>query len=93
MIRVCIINSPTVPGIWLKKLLDNQGFKTTIGPPIQECDVILAESLIVDANIKVPVVVYTKQKDLGHVITEAVVAKTFQPIHDSIHECLDICKR
>jgi hypothetical protein len=92
MIRVCILDSPTVPGAVLKELLDNLGFSTCIGPPIQECDAILSDSLIVDANIHVPVVVYTKQENLRHVITEAVVAERFKPLTDTVQECLDLCK-
>jgi len=92
MIRVCILESPNVPGEALKELLDNLGFQASIGPPITECDVILAESLVVGAGINVPVVLYTKQENLRQVITEAVVAEQFKPVHDSIHECLDLCK-
>lgn len=93
MIRVCILESPNIPGQALRELLDSLGFHASIGPPITECDVILAESLVVGAGINVPIILYTKQEDLRHVITEAVVTERFKPLNDQITECLDICKK
>lgn len=93
MIRVCILDSPNVPGEILKELLNSLGFEVSIGPPLKECDVILAESIVVGAGINVPVVLYTKQEDLRHAITEAVVAERFKPLNDTIGECLNICKK
>ncbi len=90
MIRVCIL---AVPGEPIKELLDNLGFQASIGPPIENCDVILADSLVMGAGINVPVVLYTKQEDLPHAITEAVVAEQFKPLTDSIQECLNISKK
>ena len=87
MIRVCILDSPNVPGKALKELLESLGFHTSVGPPIAECDVILAENLVVGAGINVPVVLYTKQENLRHVITEAVVAERFKPLNNQINEC------
>ena len=91
MIRVCILNSPTVPGVELQELLDNLGFQTSIGPPIVECDVILADSKVADA--KAPTVIYTKQDNLRHVLVEAVVAERFRPLNNVIVEGLDLCKK
>lgn len=93
MIRVCILDSANVPGALLKELLDSQGFETHIGPPVNDCDVILAESLVFGSGINVPVVIYTKQEDLRHILTEAVIAERFKPVHDTINECLDIVKK
>lgn len=93
MIRVCILESPNVPGQAIKELLDSLGFQASVGPPLVECDVILAETLVIGAGINVPVVLYTKQENLRDVITKAVVAEQFKPLHDQIIECLDLCKK
>jgi len=93
MILVCIVASPNIPAAELKELLEASGCRAYIGPPINDCDVVLADDPNIATGLDVPVVVYSKQENIRRVLSEAVVAKRFQPLKSTIDECLDLCKK
>lgn len=88
MIRVCLIDSPTVPARFVKKLLEGPGLEVTVGSVdnLCPCDVVVADH---ELNAGVPTVVYTKQLDLRKEVITASVAGMYQPLHDSINAALE----
>ncbi len=84
MIRVCLIDMPGAK--FIKKLLGDfelvdQG---------TECDVVVSDRPLCT---NVPVVIYNRQKDLKEEIVKASISGLYQPMHDSIDECLEITRQ
>lgn len=83
MIRVCVVSHDADK---LRAVLVAYGFEIST---IEHCHLVIADAPVPDA--KVPVVLYSKETDLELAISE--IAKQFKPLHDSLQECLDMCKK
>jgi len=82
MIRVCVISRDEDK---LRQVLVAYGFEIA---SLENCHIIVADAPVPD--VKVPVLLYTKEEELKNAIAE--IAKQFKPLHDTLHECLDLCK-
>jgi hypothetical protein len=83
MIRVCVVSQDADR---LRAVLVAYGFEIST---LEHCHIIIADAPIPD--VKVPVVVYSKETDLELAIAE--IAKQFKPLHDTLDECLNLCKK
>ncbi len=82
MIRVCVVSQDADK---LRAVLVAYGFEIST---LEHCQIIIADAPLPD--VKVPVVVVSKETDLEHAIAE--IEKQFKPLHDTIQSALNILK-
>jgi hypothetical protein len=82
MIRICVVGHDADK---VCRVLKDYGFEIS---SIEDCHIVVADAPVPD--VKVPVLLYSKQEQLETAIAE--IAKQFKPLYDSLNECLSLCK-
>ena len=82
MIRVCIVSRDAEK---LRRVLVAYGFVIS---SMEDCHIVVADAPV--PNVKVPVLLFSREEELEKAIAE--IAKQFKPLHDTLDECLNLCK-
>jgi hypothetical protein len=92
MTKIRLLTKSVESGDRLKLALESRGFIVSyVVVDNDYYDAILADRGVVNKNS--PVVIFTKQENVRHLVTEAIVAEKFKPLHDQLVECLALCKK
>ena len=82
MIKVCVVSQDADK---LRAVLVAYGFEIST---LEHCHLVIADAPVPD--VKVPVVLFSKETDLEIAIAE--IARQFKPLHDTIESALKILK-